>query len=93
MPWREKTTAAVEFIKEVRVELRKVTWPKRDEVLRATLMTLVATLLVSAYLGLTDFLLQNGIRPLFTGVLNVWTLLLMAYFGTILYLVYLTTKE
>jgi preprotein translocase subunit SecE len=93
MPWQDKATAAVEFVREVRVELRKVSWPKRDEVFRATLMTLVATLIVALYLGFTDFLLQNGIRPLFTGTANVWTLLLLAYFGTILYLVYLTTKE
>jgi preprotein translocase subunit SecE len=93
MPWQEKASEVVLFFKEVRQELRKVSWPKREDVFRATLMTLVATLLLSIYLGLTDFLLQNGIRPLFIGTVNVWTLILVAYFGGILYIAYLTTKD
>jgi len=93
MAWQAKLDTAVEFLKEIRVELRKVTWPKRDEIVRATLMTLVATVVIAVYLGFTDFVLQNGIRPLFTGTVGVWTIFMVAYFGLISYLVYLTTKE
>jgi preprotein translocase SecE subunit len=93
MAWQEKFSSAVEFFQEVRQELRKVNWPKREEVTRATIMTLVATFIIAIYLGFTDFVLQNGIRPLFTGTVSFWTLVMFAYFGGLTYLIYLTTKE
>jgi preprotein translocase subunit SecE len=93
MSWQERVSSATQFLREVRQELRKVTWPKREEVLRATLMTLVATVIIAIYLGFTDFILQNGFRPLFTGGVNLWTLVMMVYFGGLTYLIYLTTRE
>jgi hypothetical protein len=56
-------------------------------------MTLAATLIVAVYLGFTDYLLLNGIRPLLVGRGNIRTFLKLAYFGAVLYVVYLTTKE
>jgi preprotein translocase subunit SecE len=43
------------YLKEVRAELRKVTWPHRAEVVRMTGIVMVVLLVMSAFLGLLDF--------------------------------------
>ncbi|MBQ7594602.1 MAG: preprotein translocase subunit SecE [Synergistaceae bacterium] len=45
------------FIREARAELKKVTWPTRRQIWYWTLIVIVFTLCVSLYLGLIDFLL------------------------------------
>ncbi len=44
----------VKFLKEVRTEIKKVNWPTRKEAARYTLIVIVATLIVAAYLGALD---------------------------------------
>jgi preprotein translocase subunit SecE len=44
-----------QFLKEVRQELRKVTWPTRAETLRYSLMVVAASLIVAIYLGGVDY--------------------------------------
>jgi preprotein translocase subunit SecE len=51
-----------QFFKEFRVEMRKVTWPSRKEVVASTAVVLVVAFLVSFYLGLTDLLLSKLLR-------------------------------
>lgn len=48
-------TAAVNYINEVRYELKQVVWPKKDNVIRLTLIVFVFSGLVGAYLGGLDF--------------------------------------
>lgn len=43
------------FIEETWDELKKVTWPKRDEVIRLTFAVIVISVLVGAYIGSLDF--------------------------------------
>lgn len=43
------------YLKEVRAELLKVTWPNRAEVVRMTAIVMVVLLVMSAFLGLLDF--------------------------------------
>ena len=45
------------FFQESFAELKKVTWPNRDEVIASTKVVLVSTLLIAAMLGLVDFIL------------------------------------
>ena len=45
------------FFQESFAELRKVTWPSRDEALASTKVVLVSTLLIAGMLGLVDFIL------------------------------------
>ena len=45
------------FFQESYAELRKVTWPSRDEAVASTKVVLVSTLLLAAMLGLVDFIL------------------------------------
>ena len=50
------------FFKEVYVELKKVNWLSRQEVLRYTLIVLALTLVVAAFLGGLDYLFSTAIK-------------------------------
>ncbi|UCC77242.1 MAG: preprotein translocase subunit SecE [Anaerolineales bacterium] len=43
------------YLKEVRAELRKVTWPSRAEVLRLSTIVMVVLLISSAVMALVDY--------------------------------------
>jgi len=45
-----------EFLKEVRLELKKVTWPTRRETIRYTMTVIGFSLAVAAFLGGLDYL-------------------------------------
>lgn len=42
------------FFKEVRQELKKVTWPTRQETVKYTTVVILVTLAVAAFLGAVD---------------------------------------
>ncbi|MBN1277637.1 MAG: preprotein translocase subunit SecE [Deltaproteobacteria bacterium] len=44
-----------QFLKESRIELKKVKWPTRKELLVATGVVLILTLFVAFFLGIVDF--------------------------------------
>jgi len=46
-----------DFWHEVKAELKKVTWPDRKTTTQSTIVVLVVVFLVSAYLGVVDFVL------------------------------------
>jgi preprotein translocase SecE subunit len=50
------------FFKEVYVELRKTNWLSRNEVLRYTLIVLVVTIIVAAFLGGLDYLFSTALK-------------------------------
>jgi len=56
--------AAIEFIREVRVELSKVVWPKKAEVIRLTMVVFVFSAIVAVYLGGLDFIFVKAIEYL-----------------------------
>jgi len=43
-----------EYLQNVVAEMEKVNWPSRDELISSTLITLVATFIISAFIFLTD---------------------------------------
>ena len=45
----------ITFLKEVRVELSKVSWPTRNQTVLYTLIVIGISLFIAAYLGLLDF--------------------------------------
>lgn len=47
---------AITFLKEVRVELKRVTWPTRQQTIKYTLIVIGLSLAVAAFLGSLDFL-------------------------------------
>jgi preprotein translocase subunit SecE len=43
------------FLHDVRVEMSKVTWPTRQDLLQSTIVVLVAVAIAAAYTGVCDF--------------------------------------
>ena len=49
----------LDYIRESRAELRKVTWPTKQQLWYSTIVVVIVTLIASAYLGLVDLLLTG----------------------------------
>ena len=49
----------LDYIRESKAELKKVTWPTRQQMWYSTIVVIVVTFMVSAYLGLVDLLLTG----------------------------------
>jgi len=47
---------SVEFIRSVKAELKKVTWPTRDELTKATRMILILAVVLGLAIGWMDLL-------------------------------------
>jgi len=52
---------AKQFYLDVRGEMRKVSWPSRQEVMGTTVVVVVAVFFFGLYLGLVDYLLAMGL--------------------------------
>ena len=52
-------TKIITFLKEVRLEMKKVNWPNRQETLRYTLIVVGISLSVAIFLGALDFILNR----------------------------------
>jgi preprotein translocase subunit SecE len=47
------------FFKEVKIELKKVVFPSKDEVIGSTKIVVVLVLIVAVFLGMIDMLLSK----------------------------------
>jgi len=56
MPVSQLPQKGIEFLKEVRLELKRVTWPTKKEAIKLTLIVIGFGLTVAAFLGGLDFL-------------------------------------
>ena len=54
-----------EYIKDVRSELAKVSWPTREELRDSTMVVIVTVLLVAAFIGLVDQGLNRAVALIF----------------------------
>ena len=54
-----KVAQVREFLEAVRAEMRKVTWPTRDELVKATRMIVILSLVLGLAIGLLDWILQK----------------------------------
>lgn len=54
-----------EFVKDVRLESAKVSWPTRNELRDSTVVVLTTVLLVAAFIGVVDRLLTFVVGLLF----------------------------
>lgn len=52
----------VRFLKEAKVELKKVTWPTPKQTLASTSVVIIVVIIVSIYLGIVDFGVAKAIR-------------------------------
>jgi preprotein translocase subunit SecE len=51
-----------QFLKEVRFELKRVTWPSRKETLAGTMVVLIIVFIAASFLGIVDMGLSKLIR-------------------------------
>ena len=50
-----------QFFHEVALEMKKVSWPGRQEVVGTTIVVIVAVFFFGLYLGLVDYILAMGL--------------------------------
>ncbi|MCJ7540898.1 MAG: preprotein translocase subunit SecE [Desulfobacterales bacterium] len=52
----------VQFLREVKIELKKVVWPSRKQTIGSTVVVLILVMIISLFLGVVDFGLSSIIR-------------------------------
>ena len=52
----------LQFLREVKVELKKVVWPSRKQTIGSTVVVLILTIIISVFLGMVDIGLSSLIR-------------------------------
>jgi preprotein translocase subunit SecE len=55
----------INYLQGVRLELSKVTWPKKEETVRMTLTVIVFSAIVAGYVGILDFLFTTILTKIF----------------------------
>ncbi len=63
---KEWVTTVREGYRDVLSEMKKVTWPSRNEVVGTTVVVLVATVVFAVYLWGCDLVFYKGIELLFS---------------------------
>ena len=56
------------FIGQVKIEMKKVAWPSRQELISSTLVVLVSVFLMAIFIGVCDLVLSRVINFLISGV-------------------------
>ncbi len=51
-----------QFLREARVELKKVTWPSKKDAIAGTLVVLITVFICAFFLGVVDFWLSKLMR-------------------------------
>jgi len=55
-------TSPLVFLRETTDELKKVTWPTQQEVIRLTVVVILVSLIVGLFIGGVDYLLTNALQ-------------------------------
>jgi preprotein translocase subunit SecE len=63
---KQWVTTVREFVRDVMAEMKKVTWPNRNEVVGTTAVVLVATVVFAVYLWGCDILFYKAIDFVFS---------------------------
>ncbi len=56
----------IPFLREVRAEMKKVTWPSRNEVYSTTIVVIVATIFFGFYLYFMDLIFSYVVKQIQT---------------------------
>ena len=59
---KRKRTGARQFLREVRLELKKVDWPSRAELINSTAVVIVVTVVLAFFLGGVDIVLARVVE-------------------------------
>ena len=68
---KQQGNPVTRYLREVRGELRKVTWPTREEAWRLTWIVLAVTILFALFLWAFDSLFSNAVDLLVQQVLGL----------------------
>jgi len=49
------------YLKEVKAEMKNITWPTRNQTIFYTITVLAISVLIAYYLGLLDFIFSQGL--------------------------------
>ena len=49
-----------QFLREVKIEIKKVSWPSRQETIASTIIVMVTLFLLSIFIGLSDLVLSQA---------------------------------
>jgi len=61
---KEKIDQLLQFLREVRLELKKVSWPTREQTVASTVMVLMVSIVVAIFLGVVDLGLARFVAAL-----------------------------
>jgi preprotein translocase subunit SecE len=53
-PRPDRQTSLLRYLRESRIELRKVSWPTREQVTNLTIVVIVVCMVLAAFLGILD---------------------------------------
>jgi len=62
-----KAAKPIVFLKEVRSELEKVSWPSREEAIRLTGIVILVSVAVGIFIGIFDYLFTKLMQILLGG--------------------------
>jgi len=54
----------IQYIKDSKEELKKVTWPNKKEVKKHTILVIAISVGVAAFLGIIDYVLTIGLEKI-----------------------------
>ena len=60
--WQGYLDKTIQFLREVKIELKKVTWPSRNQTIGSTVVVILIVMIISLFLGLVDISLSNLVR-------------------------------
>jgi preprotein translocase subunit SecE len=63
----EMIDKSIRFLKDVRTELTKVSWPSRADVRGATIVVIIVVLIIAFFIGLVDLVISKLENLLFVG--------------------------
>ncbi|MGA2667819.1 MAG: preprotein translocase subunit SecE [Ignavibacteria bacterium] len=58
-------TKIISFFTDIIKEMRKVTWPKKEELRESTLVVLVTSLIFAVFVYIIDKILSEGLKVIF----------------------------
>jgi preprotein translocase subunit SecE len=62
---KDERTGPVQFLREVRGELRKVAWPTRPEVINYSIIVLITVVVLTAFIAALDFAFGEAVFQMF----------------------------
>ena len=61
-PKENLLSRSIQFLREVKMELKKVTWPSRKQTVGSTIVVLVLVMIISFFLGAVDIGLSSLVK-------------------------------